>query len=81
MKWLLAIPQYILVGAFVASGYVVAISVQDSHVIRYSTLSLIGACVLIAAIGMLLLRVTRLAFLAWHLESIGGVTGCWFMWR
>ena len=53
VKWLLAIPQYILVGALVGSGYVVSISVQDSRVTSYSTPSLIGACVLIAAIAML----------------------------
>ena len=53
VKWLLAIPQYILVGALVGSGYVVSISVQDSRITSYSTPSLIGACVLIAAIAML----------------------------
>ena len=53
VKWLLAFPQYILVGALVGSGYVVSISVQDSRVTSYSTPSLIGACVLIAAIAML----------------------------
>ncbi len=53
VKWLLAVPQYILVGALVGSGYVVSISVQDSRVTSYSTPSLIGACVLIAAIAML----------------------------
>ena len=53
VKWLLAFPQYILVGALVGSGYVVSISVQENSVISYSTPSLIGACVLIAAIAML----------------------------
>jgi hypothetical protein len=24
--------------------------------------------------------IVPLAFLIWQLESIGGVTGCWFMW-
>ena len=54
IKWLLAFPQYILVGALVGSGYVVAISVQDDgRAVTYSTPSLIGACVLIGAIAML----------------------------
>ena len=53
VKWLLAFPQYILVGALVGSGYVVSISVQENSVTSYSTPSLIGACVLIAAIAML----------------------------
>ena len=53
VKWLLAFPQYILVGALVGSGYVVAISVQDGRAVSYSTPSLIGACVLIAAIALL----------------------------
>src|SRR5215211_6585299 len=53
VKWLLAFPQYILVGALVGSGYVVATSMQDNRVVSYSTPSLIGACVLIAAIALL----------------------------
>jgi hypothetical protein len=53
VKWLLAFPQYILVGALVGSGYVVSISVQENSVTSYSTPSLIGACLLIAAIAML----------------------------
>src|SRR5215213_6549778 len=52
-KWLLAFPQYILVGGLVGSGYVVATTMQDNRVVSYSTPSLIGACVLIAAIAML----------------------------
>ena len=31
VKWLLAFPQYILVGALVGSGYVVATTMQDGH--------------------------------------------------
>src|SRR5215208_6721327 len=54
VKWLLAFPQYLIVGALVGSGYVVATSMQDGHAVSYSTPSLIGACVLIAAIAMLL---------------------------
>ena len=53
VKWLLAVPQYILVGALVGSGYVISISVQENSVISYSTPSLIGACMAIAAIAML----------------------------
>ena len=53
VKWLLAFPQYILVGALVGSGYVVATSVQDGRAVSYSTPSLIGAAVVIAAIAML----------------------------
>jgi hypothetical protein len=53
VKWLLAFPQYILVGALVGSGYVVATSMQDGRAVTYSTPSLIGAVVLIAAIAML----------------------------
>ena len=53
VKWLLAFPQYIIVGALFGSGYVVATSMQDNRVVSYSTPSLIGACVLIAAIAML----------------------------
>jgi Domain of unknown function (DUF4389) len=53
VKWLLAFPQYILVGALVGSGYVVATSTQDGRAVSYSTPSLIGASVLIAAIAML----------------------------
>src|SRR5215207_8729474 len=53
IKWLLAFPQYILVGALVGSGYVVATSMQDGRAVTYSTPSLIGASVLIAAIAML----------------------------
>ena len=37
VKWLLAIPQYILVGALVGSGYVVATTMQDGRAVTYST--------------------------------------------
>jgi Domain of unknown function (DUF4389) len=53
VKWLLAFPQYLIVGALVGSGYVVATSMQDNRAVSYSTPSLIGACVLIAAIALL----------------------------
>jgi hypothetical protein len=44
VKWLLAFPQYIIVGALFGSGYVVATTMQDNRVISYSTPSLIGVC-------------------------------------
>jgi hypothetical protein len=53
VKWLLAVPQYLLVGALFGSGYVVASSMQNGRAVAYSTPSLIGACVLIAAIALL----------------------------
>jgi hypothetical protein len=53
VKWLLAVPQYILVGALVGSGYVVASSMENGRVVTYSAPSLIGASVLIAAIALL----------------------------
>jgi hypothetical protein len=53
VKWLLAFPQYLIVGALVGSGDVVATSRQDGRAVSYSTPSLIGACVLIAAIALL----------------------------
>jgi Domain of unknown function (DUF4389) len=53
IKWLLAFPQYHIVGALVGSSYVVATSMQDGRAVSYSTPSLIGACVLIAAVALL----------------------------
>jgi hypothetical protein len=53
VKWLLAFPQYLLVGALFGSGYVVATTVQDGRAVAYSTPSLIGASLLIAAIALL----------------------------
>jgi hypothetical protein len=42
VKWLLAFPQYLIVGALVGSGYVVATSMQDGRAVGYSTPSLIA---------------------------------------
>ena len=81
VKWLLAFPQYIIVGALFGSGYVVATTMQDNRVVSYSTPSLIGACVLIAAIAMLFTTRYPPGLFDFALESIGGATGCWFMWR
>jgi hypothetical protein len=53
VKWLLAFPQYLLVGALVGSGYVVASGMENGNVYRYSAPGVIGACVLIAAIALL----------------------------
>ena len=53
IKWLLAVPQYILVGALFGSGYAVETGMDNSSVVAYSTPSLIGASVLIAAIALL----------------------------
>jgi Domain of unknown function (DUF4389) len=80
VKWWPAIPQYILVGALVGSSYVAATSTQHGRAVTYSTPSLIGACVLIAAIAMLFTTRYPLASLILHLESIGGATGYWFTW-
>jgi hypothetical protein len=71
VKWLLAFPQYILVGALVGSGYVVATSMQDGRAVTYSTPSLIGAAVLIAAIAMLFTTRYPPASLIWHSENSG----------
>jgi hypothetical protein len=53
VKWLLAVPHYLLVGAFAGSGYVVASNVDNGRGFAYSGPSLIGASVLIAAIALL----------------------------
>jgi hypothetical protein len=53
VKWLLAVPHYLLVGALVGSGYAVASRMDDERGFAYSAPSLIGACVLIAAVALL----------------------------
>jgi Domain of unknown function (DUF4389) len=53
VKWLLAIPHYLLVGALVGGGYAVASSGNDDRGFSYSGPSLIGASVLIAAVALL----------------------------
>jgi hypothetical protein len=53
IKWLLAFPHYLLVGALVGSGYAVGSGMDNSRTAAYSTPSLIGASVLIAAIALL----------------------------
>jgi hypothetical protein len=53
VKWLLAVPQYLLVGALVGSGYAVASGMENDRGFSYSAPSLIGASVLIAAIALL----------------------------
>jgi hypothetical protein len=53
VKWLLAVPQYLLVGALVGSGYVVASNAENGRGFAYSGPSLIGAAVLIVAVALL----------------------------
>jgi hypothetical protein len=53
VKWLLAVPQYLLVGALAGSGYAVASGMDNDRGFSYSAPSLIGASVLIAAIALL----------------------------
>jgi hypothetical protein len=54
VKWLLALPHYLLVGALAGSGYVATSSTaDDNRGFAYSAPSLIGACVLIAAVALL----------------------------
>jgi hypothetical protein len=53
VKWLLAVPHYLIVGALVGSGYAVASSTANGRGFTYSGPSLIGACVLIAALALL----------------------------
>jgi uncharacterized protein DUF4389 len=53
VKWLLAVPQYILVGALLGSGYVVASNTENGRGFAYSGPTLLGAAVLIAAFALL----------------------------
>jgi len=53
VKWLLAFPQYLLVGALVGSGYAVSSGMENGRGFAYSGPSLIGASVLIAAVALL----------------------------
>jgi Domain of unknown function (DUF4389) len=53
VKWLLAVPHYLLVGALVGSGYAVASGMENDRVVDYSAPGVIGAGVLIAAIALL----------------------------
>jgi hypothetical protein len=53
VKWLLAVPHYLLVGALVGSGYAVASGMENNRGFAYSGPSLIGASVLIVAIALL----------------------------
>lgn len=53
VKWILAVPHYLLVGALVGSGYAVASEMENDQGWVYSGPSLIGASVLIAAIALL----------------------------
>jgi hypothetical protein len=52
VKWLLAVPHYLLVGALAGSGYAAG-SMDDDRGFTYSAPSVIGASVLIAAVALL----------------------------
>jgi uncharacterized protein DUF4389 len=52
VKWLLAVPHYLLVGVLAGSGYSVA-SMDNHRGAAYSAPSLIGAAVLVAAVALL----------------------------
>jgi hypothetical protein len=52
IKWLLAFPQYLVVTALLGSGYAVASDMDDGR-FAYAAPSLLGACVLIAAVALL----------------------------
>jgi hypothetical protein len=53
VKWLLAFPQYLLIGALAGSGYVVASNAEHGRGFAYTGPSVIGAAVLIAAVALL----------------------------
>ncbi len=53
VKWLLAVPHYLLVGALLGSGYVVASGTGGTRGFAYTGPSLLGAGVLIAAVALL----------------------------
>jgi len=53
VKWLLAVPQYLIVGALAGTGYTVASNNAHDQRVVYSGLSLVSAVILIAAIALL----------------------------
>ena len=53
IKWLLAVPHSLLVGAMFGSGYVVATGAGSASSVAYVSLSLIEASVLISAVALL----------------------------
>jgi Domain of unknown function (DUF4389) len=53
VKWLLAVPHYLLVGALAGSGYSAASSAHDKGAFTYTAPSLVGAAVLVAAVALL----------------------------
>ena len=53
VKWLLAVPQYLLVGALAGSGYAVASDMDNGRGFTYTGPSLIDVSVLIVAIALL----------------------------
>lgn len=81
VKWLLAVPQYLLAGALVGAGNAVASGTDNDRGFAYSGPSLIGASVLIAAIALLFTARYPPACTTWWSESIGGAIGWWCRWR
>jgi hypothetical protein len=59
VKWLLAFPHYLLLGALVGSGYAVTSGMENDRVVDYSAPGVIGAAVLIAAVALLFIARNR----------------------
>jgi hypothetical protein len=53
VKWLLAAPHYLIVGALTSSAVAVGSGTNGSRNVAYSGLSVLGACVLVAAVALL----------------------------
>ena len=53
IKWLLAVPQYLLVTALLGAGYSAASAADDGRGYAYTGPSLLGAAVLISAVALL----------------------------
>jgi len=53
IKWLLAVPQYLLVTALLGAGYSAASAANDERAYVYTGPSLLGAAVLISAVALL----------------------------
>jgi hypothetical protein len=53
VKWLLAVPHYLLVGALVGSSYAAGSGVRNHNGYTYTGISLLAAAVLVAAVALL----------------------------